>query len=85
MSGLGLLLGFGLAGFKEYRDSSLKTEADVHSVLALPVLAVVPYVATKLEKRTQHKRRMVLGVAASLCLVVAAGVAYHLRLWHYVM
>ncbi|HEY6360345.1 MAG TPA: GNVR domain-containing protein [Vicinamibacterales bacterium] len=38
----GLVLGGGLAGWLEYRDTSLRSPADVAATLALPVLAVVP-------------------------------------------
>jgi polysaccharide chain length determinant protein (PEP-CTERM system associated) len=38
----GLGLGLLLAGFLEYRDTSLKTEEDVVAVLTLPVLAMIP-------------------------------------------
>ena len=39
---LGLLLGLGMIGFLEYRDSSFKNEDEVVRVLSLPVLAMVP-------------------------------------------
>ncbi len=38
----GLLLGLGLIGLLEFRDSSFKSEDDVVRVLSLPVLALVP-------------------------------------------
>lgn len=38
----GLALGLGLIGFREFRDSSFKSEDDVVRVLQLPVLALVP-------------------------------------------
>jgi polysaccharide chain length determinant protein (PEP-CTERM system associated) len=38
----GLILGLGLVGFGEFRDSSFKSEEDVVRVLDLPVLALVP-------------------------------------------
>jgi polysaccharide chain length determinant protein (PEP-CTERM system associated) len=38
----GLTLGAGLAGWLEYRDTSLRSDADVSATLALPVLARVP-------------------------------------------
>ena len=40
---LGLLLGLGIAAFLEIRDATFRTDADVFEVLALPVLASVPY------------------------------------------
>jgi hypothetical protein len=38
----GLALGGALAGWLEYRDTSLRSDADVTATLALPVLASVP-------------------------------------------
>ena len=60
--GLGLLL----AVFLEFRDSSFSHEGDVARVLDLPVLALVPVVASDAEKRAARVRRI---------LVDAAGVA----------
>jgi polysaccharide chain length determinant protein (PEP-CTERM system associated) len=42
----GLAIGVGLAGFLEYRDTSLKTEDDVVQTLMLPVLALIPTMGT---------------------------------------
>jgi polysaccharide chain length determinant protein (PEP-CTERM system associated) len=39
----GLIIGFGLAALKEYRDTSLRTEFDVWTFTNLPTLAVVPF------------------------------------------
>ncbi len=39
---LGLGLGLALVAFFEYRDSSMKTDDDVVTALALPVLARLP-------------------------------------------
>ena len=38
----GLAFGMALAGVLEYRDSSLRTEDDIRTCLALPVLAAIP-------------------------------------------
>jgi polysaccharide chain length determinant protein (PEP-CTERM system associated) len=38
----GLLLGFGLIGFLEYRDTSFRSEEEVIRVLDLPVLSLIP-------------------------------------------
>lgn len=74
LSGLGL--GFALAGFLEYRDTTLKTDDDVTVSLALPVLAVIPAMTSTTERVRQKRRRRVLAaVSASLAsLIVVAGV-----------
>jgi polysaccharide chain length determinant protein (PEP-CTERM system associated) len=47
----GLLVGLGLAAFREFRDSTLRTERDVTAVLGLPVLAAIPTMPTRSERR----------------------------------
>jgi protein tyrosine kinase modulator len=60
---IGLMCGVLLAGFLEYRDSSFSQEADVTRVLNLPVLALVPVVASQAEKRGARVRRILVDVA----------------------
>lgn len=71
----GLLLGFGLVGFLEYRDTSLRSEGDVLASLALPVLAMIPAMATAAERRRLRRRKLVLSLSAAGALVLAAGAA----------
>jgi polysaccharide chain length determinant protein (PEP-CTERM system associated) len=52
--GLGLLLGFGFAALKEYRDTSLRTELDVWTFTHLPTLAVVPFSRDYAKTRPQE-------------------------------
>ncbi len=42
--GLGLALGLGITLLLEFRDKSLRTEADVQAFLHLPTLAMVPII-----------------------------------------
>jgi protein tyrosine kinase modulator len=60
---IGLVFGVLLAGFLEYRDSSFSHESDVTRVLNLPVLALVPVVASNAEKRGARVRRILVDVA----------------------
>jgi polysaccharide chain length determinant protein (PEP-CTERM system associated) len=66
----GLVLGVGVIGLLEYRDSSYQTADDVVAVLALPVLAAVPVIRTSAERRRARRRRWALSVA-SVCVAVA--------------
>ena len=79
---LGLLLGLGMIALPEYRDSSLKTEADAARLLNLPVLALVPDMVSKAEERRLRLRGwLVNGAAAAALLVsVAALILWRLRL-----
>ena len=82
---LGLALGLALIGLLEYKDSSLRTEDDVRGALALPVIALVPYTASRGEIRRQKRRRL-LTVAASVLVfvVIGGGLTWYLKLWNYV-
>jgi hypothetical protein len=86
MNLMGLLagLGFGiaLAALREYRDTTLKTDSDVVTSLALPVLAVIPAMVTALDRRRQRRKRILIGASASLVVVLAAGavVAWRMQL-----
>jgi hypothetical protein len=70
----GLAFGLALAGFFEYRDTSIKSDDDVMATLALPaVLAVIPAMVTSVERAHLKRRRMVLASSASaLCVIVLA-------------
>ena len=69
----GLALGLALVALLEYRDSSLKNEQDVVLALSLPVLALIPVMQSRTERKRQWKRRLVLvGSMAVLMLALAA-------------
>jgi polysaccharide chain length determinant protein (PEP-CTERM system associated) len=53
MAGLGF--GLGLAGLLEFRDATLKTEEDVRTCLALPVLAAIPVLSETHGTTPRHK------------------------------
>ena len=62
-SAFGLMLGFGVLVLLEYRDTTFKTEEDIVRVLQLPVLALVPMMASDMERRLQRRRRALIGLA----------------------
>jgi polysaccharide chain length determinant protein (PEP-CTERM system associated) len=77
---LGLVLGGGLAALLEYRDTSLRSEMDVASVLVLPVLVSIPTVHGMTSEMRMARRRRIL-VAMSLTTVLAgAAIVAWLRL-----
>jgi polysaccharide chain length determinant protein (PEP-CTERM system associated) len=51
----GLILGLGLVGLREFRDSSFKSEEDVIRVLELPVLALVPVMGSPDKSRPRRR------------------------------
>ena len=77
----GLALGLALAFLFEWRDTTLKSEADVITALALPVLATVPAIETKKENLLRRRRRLVLSAgAAVLVMGTAAAIVWKLDL-----
>jgi polysaccharide chain length determinant protein (PEP-CTERM system associated) len=77
----GLALGLALAALLEYRDTTLKTDDDVVTSLALPVLAVIPAMVTARERKRLRRRRVALAFSASMAsLVLVAVVVWRLRL-----
>ncbi len=54
----------------EFRNSTFRTEQDILTVLALPVLATVPAIVTSIERRIARRRRIVatcISVSFLLC------------------
>jgi polysaccharide chain length determinant protein (PEP-CTERM system associated) len=78
----GLSLGIALVALLEYRDTTLKTDEDVVTSLALPVLAVIPAMITTADRRRIKRRRLVLGLSAAavVLLAVVAVVAWRMQL-----
>ena len=54
-------IGLALVALLEYRDRSFKTDDEIISLLALPVLAVVPLMQSDAERRRRVRRRLLLG------------------------
>jgi uncharacterized protein involved in exopolysaccharide biosynthesis len=69
---LGLALGIGLGGVREFADSSLRTEDDVLRGLELPVLALVPLVVTTVETvKLRRRARILWTTSLALCTTLA--------------
>jgi uncharacterized protein involved in exopolysaccharide biosynthesis len=77
-AGLGLGLGLALIALLEYRDVTFKTEEDVRRVLDLPVLALVPMMASERELRSRRRRKL---LAALAVVVMVVGSAAALAIW----
>jgi polysaccharide chain length determinant protein (PEP-CTERM system associated) len=68
----GLFMGLLVAGFLEYRDGTFKSDVDVVRVLNLPVLAIVPIMASDLELTGQRRRKLLTTVVVALVLFGSA-------------
>jgi len=68
----GLLIGLALIGFLEFRDKSLRLKEDVTALLGLPVLAVVPTMATPRDRARAARLTLAKWATAA---VLSAGTA----------
>jgi polysaccharide chain length determinant protein (PEP-CTERM system associated) len=75
--GGGFLIGLLVTALLEYRDTSFKTDAEVASLLALPVLAVVPLMQSDQERRRLALRRVFFGVGLSSTVAVCAAIVVY--------
>ena len=66
---IGLAIGVGAAGMLEYTDTAMRSESDVITALALPVLAVIPYIGTS--GRKPGKRQLGWASTGAAAVVVA--------------
>ena len=64
-------------------DSTMRSEADVLGAIDLPVLALLPYVATEQDRRSWIRRRWLEAAATAVLLVSVGALAWVLRLWRY--
>jgi protein tyrosine kinase modulator len=79
-AGLGLVLGLLVVGLREYRDSSFRQEDEVHRVLSLPVLALIPMMTSEGEDRKARWRRRLMDAVGTTVLVAAIAVVLIWRL-----
>ena len=78
----GLALGMGLAAFLAYRDTSFRTQEDVTSVLALPVLAQIPLLLTPAERRRSVRKRLAVSLAALVLFAGAGTIVWWTGAWN---
>ena len=74
----GLGIGFAIALIFEIRDTTIRTEDEVIRLLALPVVAVVPFMRSAVDQR--RLRRVIASTAVGLGLagLIAAGVLWQM-------
>jgi len=79
--GVGLLL----VGLAYFRDSTMRSEADVLGAIDLPVLALLPFAMTEADLRRQTRRRLVRGAAVASLFVATGALVWFLRLWKFAL
>jgi uncharacterized protein involved in exopolysaccharide biosynthesis len=81
---LGLFVGLALVALLELRDSSFRTEAEIATLLTLPVLALIPVVETPADVTARSRRRVLASVAGLVVVSVCGYVFVAMKLWRYV-
>jgi polysaccharide chain length determinant protein (PEP-CTERM system associated) len=80
----GLGLGLLLTGLAVYRDSTMRSEADVVGAIDLPVLTAIPLVKTIADVR-RRRLKVLLESAAVLGVFAVTGIlVWYLQLWKFV-
>ena len=69
----GLAVGLGLVVMLEFMNTSFRTEDDVVSVLALPVLAAIPAIVTPSEQKVVRRRQLLLACTSVTVVLLGAG------------
>jgi hypothetical protein len=82
---VGLLLGVGITALLELKDRSFRTEVDIVDVLALPVLAIVPYVRSAQDHARFVRRQRLATAGAVLAVGGVAYVVWSMRLWTFLI
>jgi len=77
----GLGVGLALVALLEYRDTSFKTDDDIVTTLALPVIAVIPAMTSAAERRAFRRRQILLAASISVVCMVLAGAV--MAVWRY--
>jgi polysaccharide chain length determinant protein (PEP-CTERM system associated) len=80
----GLGLGIGLVSLLEYRDSSFRTDDEVVSALALPVVAIIPLMLSASERLKLRHRATLVGSAVAVAVIgLAAAATWLWWTWRY--
>jgi polysaccharide chain length determinant protein (PEP-CTERM system associated) len=77
----GLGLGLLLVGLAHYRDSTMRSEADVLGAIELPVLVLVPLVQTAADVSRQTRRRWIVQAGLVTLSVAIGALFWYLQLW----
>jgi polysaccharide chain length determinant protein (PEP-CTERM system associated) len=81
----GLGLGLLLVGVAYYRDSTMRSEAEVLGAIDLPVLALVPLVTTDADRLRQRRQQRLVVAAVIVTGLGTAAVTWFLELWKFVV
>jgi polysaccharide chain length determinant protein (PEP-CTERM system associated) len=80
---LGFLIGFAIVAVRELMDTSFRTEGDILNVLALPVLAMVPFAPSAADRARRQRIRLLSSASGAAMLATCAAVFFFLKLWKF--
>ena len=83
--GIGIALGVLLVALTVLRDTTFRSEADIAQTLALPVLAMVPYVENDDDKRRAHRRKRMKMMTIGVATTAAVYMFWTMELWKHVV
>lgn len=83
-AGAGLALGLLIVAVLELRVASFRSEAEILSVLSLPVVALVPHVESDGSLRLRRYRRLLVSGAALVAVSAGGWVFWSMKLWRFV-
>ena len=81
----GLGLGLLLVGVSGYRDSTMRSEADLLGAIDLPLLALTPFVTTEADLRRERRGRWIVSVAVVVACAGTGALFWFLQLWKFVV
>jgi polysaccharide chain length determinant protein (PEP-CTERM system associated) len=81
----GLGAGLLLVGLGYFRDSTMRSEADLLGAIELPVLAILPFVTTDADLRRQKRRRWIRWAVVVGLFVATGALVWILELWRFVV
>ena len=80
----GLVLGLLIAGIREWRDTTFKSPSEIADVLNLPLLALIPYLATDADRRRFEWQRTRTVAATTGVLAIGGYVFWRMELWKHI-
>jgi polysaccharide chain length determinant protein (PEP-CTERM system associated) len=81
----GLGVGFLLVMLAQYRDSTMRSEAEVLGAIELPLLAVLPFVTTEDDLRRRRRLRVLVSAAVAVVGAATGALVWFLQLWKFVI
>ena len=72
-------------GFLEFRDTTMRNEADLLGAIDLPVLGLLPFVTTEADVRRAKRKRSMVAAATVVVCIASGAVFYLLQLWKYIV